>query len=101
MIWPALEYEITQEKKRAAMARELARNGYCYFELRDNNNQYLITEIFRMSFGDYRTTKLHLNKSKRYRVVTSFWNDVKKIVLEQHQDDIELDNPTLLQDLTY
>lgn len=101
MIWPALEYEITQNKKRAALARELSRNGYCYFELRDKKNQYLITEILHMSFGDYRATNLHLNKSKQYRVVTSFWNDVQKTVLEQYQDDIEMDNPTILKDLTY
>lgn len=101
MIWPALEYEITQNKKRAALARELARNGYCYLELRDKNNHYFITDILHMSFGDYREIKLAMNKSKQYRVVTSFWNDVKKLVIEQYQDDIEMDCPTLLQDLTY
>lgn len=96
MYCPALEYEITQNKKRAERARELSRNGFCYIEVQDKSNNFLITDILRMSLGEYKELKLSISMSKKYKIVNGFWSDVNKKTIEQYQDDIEMDNPIII-----
>lgn len=95
MYCPVLEYEITQNKKRAERARELSRNGFCYIEVQDKSNNFLITDILRMSLGEYKEMKLSISMSKKYKTVNGFWSDVNKKTIEQYQDDIEMDNPII------
>lgn len=93
MYCPALEYEITQNKKRAERAKELSRTGYCYIEVQDKSNKFFITAIMQMSLGEYQAKKLAISRSKKYKTVNGFWSDVRKKTMEQYQDDIEMDNP--------
>lgn len=95
MYCPALEYEITQNKKRAEIAKELSRQGYCYIEVEDKNHNFIITEIMQMSLGDYKSKKLAISRSKKYNTVNGYWSDSLKKTKEQYEDDIEIDNPTI------
>lgn len=95
MYCPALEYEITQNKKRAERAKELSRNGYCYIEVQDKSNNFLITGIMQMSLGEYQAKKLSISRSKKYKTINGFWSDIYKNVVEQYEDDIEMDAPTI------
>lgn len=95
MYCPALEYEITQNKKRAERAREFSRLGYCYIEVQDKSNNFLITEIMQMSLGEYQAKKLSISRSRKYNIVNGFWSDVRKQTMEQYQDDIEIDDPII------
>lgn len=93
MYCPALEYEITQNKKRVERARELSRTGYCYIEVQDKSNNFFITKIMQMSLGEYQSKKLSISMSKKYETVNGFWSDVRKKTIDQYHDDIEMDNP--------
>lgn len=95
MYCPALEYELTQSKKSAEKARELSRTGYCYIEVQDKSNDFYISTIMEMSLGEYQAWKLSLSKSKKYKTVNGFWSDIFKDVVEQYEDDIEMDGPTI------
>lgn len=95
MYCPALEYEITQNKKRAERAKELSRTGYCYIEVQDKNNDFYISTIMQMSLGEYQAKKLSISRSKKYKTVNGFWSDIFKNVVEQYEDDIEMDTPTI------
>lgn len=95
MYCPALEYEITQNKKRAERAKELSRTGYCYIEVQDKFDNYYITDIIKMSLGEYQSKKLSISRSKKYKTVNGFWSDIFKNVVEQYEDDMEMDTPTI------
>ena len=95
MYCPALEYEITQNKKRAERARELSRVGFCYIEVQDKFDNYYITDIIQMSLGEYQSKKLSISKSKKYKTVNGFWSNISKKTLEQYEDDKEMDNPVV------
>lgn len=95
MYCPALEYEITQNKKRVERAKELSRNGYCYIEVQDKSNNFFITGIMQMSLGEYQAKKLSISRSKKYKTINGFWSDIYKNVVEQYEDDIEMDAPTI------
>ena len=99
MYCPVLEHEITQNKKRAERARELSRVGFCYIEVQDKNNDFYISTIMQMSLGEYQAKKLSISKSKKYKTVNGFWSDINKKTMEQYQDDIEIDNPVLINDI--
>ena len=96
MYCPVLEHEITQNKKRAEKARELSRTGFCYIEVQDKSNNFLITDILRMSLGEYQAKKLSISKSKKYKTVNGFWSDIRKKTLEQYEDDKEMDDPDIM-----
>lgn len=95
MFCPVLEYEINQNKKRAEIAKELTRQGYCYIEVEDKFNNFFITEIMQMSLGDYKSKKLAISRSKKYKTVNGYWSNSLKKTKEQYEDDIEIDNPTI------
>lgn len=96
MYCPVLEYEITQNKKRAEKARELSRVGFCYIEVQDKNNDFYISTIMQMSLGEYQAKKLSISKSKKYKTVNGFWSDIRKKTLEQYEDDKEIDHPDIM-----
>ena len=95
MYCPALEYEITQNKKRAERAREMSRTGYCYFVVQDKNNLFYITSIINLSLREYQAQKLQISKSKKYKTVNGFWSDIKNVTNEQYNNNVEIDNPVL------
>ena len=96
MYCPSLEYEITQNKKRAERAKELSRTGYCYIEVQDKNNDFYISTIMQMSLGEYQAKKLSISKSRKYKTVNGFWSDIRKKTLEQYEDDKEIDDPDIM-----
>ena len=92
---PILEYEIQARKKAAEIARVLSRIGYCYIEVTTKSGECLISEIVRMSCGDFKNKKLEMSHSKKYKTVNGFWGDTYKVTLEQYETDIELDEPVI------
>lgn len=96
MYCPVLEHEITQNKKRAEKARGLSRVGFCYIEVKDKSDNYYITDIIKMSLGEYQSKKLSISKSKKYKTVNGFWSDIRKKTLEQYEDDREIDDPVIM-----
>lgn len=95
------EYSITQHKKDIERARELARSGYCYFEVQNKAGEYFISNIEKMDLGEYLRKKLALSRKKigryrAYKTVNSFWAESYNNVKDVHDDDVELDCPTII-----
>ena len=95
MFCPVLEHEIQAHKKAAEMARELSRAGYCYIEVTTKSGESLISEIVSMTCGDFKSKKLEMHRSRKYKMVNGYWSDTYNATLEQYDTDMELDEPVI------